>query len=263
MKLNLKEEFTSLAGAVKSLNKKITVILLSVAVLQTVSWYLTSRQFFRNNFYYTIFDGNTNADVYEFIYWFAGDFITFFICGLLIIKLFFRENLKDYGVNFGSFSLGIKISLISIAVMSVVIWFVSASNSFSESYPLLERSKYDWGVFLIFQAFLLLFLFAWEFFWRGFMLFGLKKEFGYYAVLLQMIPFVILHNGKPFLETFGAIGGAIALGIIAYRTGSFLYGVIIHYAVYFMLDFLSILRFRTGISGSGLNSFFQIISKLF
>jgi hypothetical protein len=63
-------------------------------------------------------------------------------------------------------------------------------------------------------------------------LFGLKEKFGFYAVLIQMIPFVILHNGKPELETFGAIAGGIALGILALRTKSFYYCVSSSYWCY-------------------------------
>lgn len=263
MKINFKDELLNLYSAIKSLNKKVVIVLLSVAVLQTISWYFTSRQFFRSNFYYTIFEGDTNAGLYEFIYWFLGDFAVFFICGALLIKLVFKEKVRDYGLNLNEKQLGFTVVLPAIVIMCPVIWIVSASPSFAESYPLLQMARTDWGIFLVFQIFLLAFLFAWEFFWRGYMLFGLKKEFGYYAVLIQMIPFVILHNGKPFTETSGAILGALALGILAYRTGSFIYGVIIHYGVMIMIDFFSIMRYRTGNSGTGIDSFFQIVSKIF
>ena len=263
MKINFKEELAALISAVKTLNKKIVIILLSVAVLQTVSWYFTSRQFFRTNFYYTLFADNPNASLYEMIYWFAGDFLVFFVCSLLIIKLVFKEKISDYGLNLKEAGPGLRLTVLFILIMLPVVWFVSASPSFVESYPILASTKTDWAVFLVYEFFLLLFLIAWEFFWRGYLLFGLKKEFGYYAILIQMIPFVILHNGKPFFETAGAIFGALALGILAYRTGSFLYGVIIHYAVMFMIDFFSIMRFRTGNTGAGINSFFQFVSKLF
>lgn len=106
-------------------------------------------------------------------------------------------------------------------------------------------------------------MFAWEFIWRGFMLFGLEKKFGYYSVLIQMIPFVILHNGKPFLETFGAIFGGIALGILALRTRSFYYCVIIHIGVMYSIDVISSLRFRADDYGIGITSLINIIKQFF
>jgi uncharacterized protein len=83
-----------------------------------------------------------------------------------------------------------------------------------QKYPHLPAARDSWNIFFIYESGMLLYMFAWEFIWRGFMLFGLKEKFGYYAVLIQMIPFVILHNGKPELETFGAIAGGIALGFL-------------------------------------------------
>lgn len=88
------------------------------------------------------------------------------------------------------------------------------------------------------------------------MLFGLEKKFGYYAVLIQMIPFVILHNGKPDIETFSSIIGGIALGILALRTRSFIYGVFVHFAIMLFIDLFSTLRTRA-------EAVFEVVSDLF
>jgi membrane protease YdiL (CAAX protease family) len=106
-------------------------------------------------------------------------------------------------------------------------------------------------------------MFAWEFIWRGFTLFGLEKKFGWYAVFIQMIPFVILHNGKPFLETFGAILGGIGLGIIALRTRSVYYCIIIHLGVIYSIDILSVLRYRANDYGVGFESFINLLKQFF
>ena len=95
------------------------------------------------------------------------------------------------------------------------------------------------------------------------MLFGLEEKFGYYTVFIQMIPFLILHNGKPAAETFGAITAGIALGILALRTRSILYCVIVHMSVMFNIDFISVLRYRAGDYGIGLGSLLNIIYELF
>jgi len=95
------------------------------------------------------------------------------------------------------------------------------------------------------------------------MLFGLEAKFGYYAILIQMIPFVILHNGKPMPETFGAILGGIALGILAFRTRSFFYGVLVHIGIMFTIDIICTLRFRADDYGLGIYSLLNIIKQLF
>jgi membrane protease YdiL (CAAX protease family) len=103
-------------------------------------------------------------------------------------------------------------------------------------------AKSNWTIFIIYEIGMFTYLFAWEFIWRGFMLFGLEEKFGYYSVFIQMIPFVILHNGKPELETFSAILGGIILGIVALRTRSFIYGVFIHFAIMLSIDLFSTIR---------------------
>jgi hypothetical protein len=235
---------------------------MSVAVLQTISYYYTSRRFFRE-YLFESFQGFPQPFLIEYLYWFIGDFLTFFIVGALIIKFVLKENLKDYGLQLGDYKTGVKISFLFFGVMIVLIWFVSATPAFADKYPHLTEAKSNWNVLLIYEAGMLIYMIAWEFIWRGFMLFGLEKKFGYYSVLFQMIPFVILHNGKPFLETFGSIFGGIALGILALRTRSFYYCVIIHIGVMFSIDLISTLRFRANDYGIGITSLVNLVKQIF
>jgi membrane protease YdiL (CAAX protease family) len=257
----LKNELSGLIEIIKKLDKKVIVIFLSVSFLQTISFYFTSRRFFRENLFEQ-FQHFPDPHLIEYLYWFIGDFFTLFILSALIIKFVLNENLSDYGLKLGDVKAGLWFSLIFIAVMIILTWFVSATPAFAEKYPLLNSSKKSWGIFLIFEAGMLVYMIAWEFIWRGFMLFGLEKKFGYYSVLIQMIPFVILHNGKPFLETFGAIFGGIALGILALRTRSVYYCIITHLGVMYSIDLISALRYRADDYGIGLTSIINLINKI-
>ena len=51
----------------------------------------------------------------------------------------------------------------------------------------------------------------------------------------QAIPFVLLHLGKPFLETLACIPGGFIFGYVAYRTRSFLPCFVIHFGMYMMM----------------------------
>jgi uncharacterized protein len=259
---NLKSEINGLLKSVKELDKKVLAIFISVAILQTISFYFTSRRFFRANLFEQ-FQNYSDPYLLEYLYWFIGDFFTFFILGIIIIKFGFKEKLSDYGLQLGDIKIGLSFSLLFLLVMIIFIWFVSATPAFAEKYPHLSSAKSDWNTLFIYEAGMLLYMFAWEFIWRGFMLFGLEKKFGGYAVLMQMIPFVILHNGKPFLETFGAIFGGIALGILALRTRSFYYCVVTHIGVMFSIDVISSLRFRANDYGIGIASIVNIIKLIF
>lgn len=258
----LKSEFQSFLKVLKTLDRKVIIIFLSIGILQTISWYFTSRRFFRENLF-EHFQNFNHPYLLEYLYWFIGDFFTLFVLSSLIIKFVLKEKLSDYGFKVGDYKAGLSISLIFILLMALIIWFISATPEFANKYPLLDSAQKSWKIFLIFEIGMLIYMIAWEFIWRGFMLFGLEKRFGYYSVLIQMIPFVILHNGKPFGETLGAILGGIALGILALRTRSIYYCIITHISVMYSIDFISTLRFRANDYGIGISSLVNLIKQIF
>lgn len=258
----LKIEVESLIKAIKTLDRKVVIIFLSVAILQTISWYFTSRRFYRENIF-EHFQGFSHPYLLEYFYWFIGDFFTLFILSSLIIRFILKEKISDYGFKIGDYKTGLFISLLFVLLMVLINWFISATPNFADKYPLLDSAKNSWMIFLIFESGMLIYMIAWEFIWRGFMLFGLERRFGYYSVLIQMLPFVILHNGKPFPETIGAILGGIALGVLAIRTRSVYYCIIAHIGTMYSIDLISTLRFRANDYGIGLSSLVNLVKQIF
>ena len=263
MKTFLKSELESAKEELKFIDSKVLVIFLSVAVLQTISWYFTSRQFFRDNFPLDFFSVGATADLFEFIYWFLGDFIVLFILPLLIIKYFLKESIPRYGLKLGKVKIGLKYFISFSVIILIAAWFLSTLPAFSENSPFLQIAKENWVIFIVFEIGALIYMFAWEFIWRGFMLFGLEAKYGMNAIIIQMLPFVILHNGKPFVETISSIVGALLLGYIALRTRSIIYGVLIHFILFFSMDLFSTIRFRTNDFAIGINSLTNFLVQLF
>lgn len=259
----LLKELKLFRDQLKSSDKKVVSILVSVALFQTLSWYFFSRRFFRENLSSQFFTGSDNLKLIEYLYWFIGETIPLFILPLLIIKFLFKEKIRNYGVSAGNISLGIKYTILFSIVMIIIVWFSSANAEFAGRYPHIQEAKMNWTIFFIYELGMLIYMFNWEFVWRGYMLFGLEEKFGFYAIFIQMIPFVILHNGKPFLETIGAIFGGIALGFLAYRTRSVFYPVLVHFITMFSIDFFSVLRSRTNELGISPKSIYNIVEKLF
>ncbi|GMU96706.1 CPBP family intramembrane glutamic endopeptidase [Ignavibacterium album] len=258
----LKQEVYKFLNDLKQLDRKIVTIFLAIGILQTFSWYFTSRSFFRENLF-DFFLHTKDPYLIEYLYWFVGDFFTFVLPTLLIIKLFFKERIADYGFNPGNWKLGISFSIVFLLIMIPVIWFISASDVFIQKYPHLSSARESWKIFFVYELGMLIYMIGWEYFWRGFMLFGLEEKFGFYSIFIQMIPFVILHNGKPFIETLGAIPGGIALGWLALRTRSFYYCVVVHIGVMYSIDLISVIRYRTNEYGIGFQSLFNIIGNIF
>lgn len=237
------KEFNTFADSIKSLEPKVITIFLSVIVLQMISWYFLNPNFINQNILYNYFDYGELEEFSAYFLWFIGDFVLFFIIPLLIIKFLFKEKTKFYGFQLENKKVGIFFIIISILIITPILIFISIIFKINDFSPLkdIPTLKNDYFSFYIIS--LLLFLFAWEFIWRGFMLFGLEKKFGIYSIFIQMIPFVILHNGKPIIETFSSIFGALFLGYLAIRTRSFIYGFFIHSYLIVFLEIYFYLKF--------------------
>ena len=79
-----------------------------------------------------------------------------------------------------------------------------------------------------------------EFFFRGFILNGLRRALGSNAIFVMIVPYCMIHYGKPMPETLGAIGAGLILGTLALRTRSIWGGVLIHISVALTMDVLAL-----------------------
>jgi len=159
----------------------------------------------------------------------ATQLVYYLLVPLAASWLLFRDKPWDYGIRIGRWKPSIILAAISLGVMALILYGASTIPEFRSYYRMYDI---DWPQLLMSHA---LYMFAWEFLFRGYMLFGLERSIGKSAIFVQTIPFVLLHLGKPFLETLACIPGGFILGFIAYRTRSFLPCFIIHLGMYVMM----------------------------
>ncbi|HEY2981356.1 MAG TPA: CPBP family intramembrane glutamic endopeptidase [Anaerolineales bacterium] len=148
--------------------------------------------------------------------------ILYLVVPLLIILIAFRESPAQYGFTLGDWKAGLSITLIAIAVIGPILWFVARGDAMQAYYEK-QVSGLPWNTFQD--------LLGWEFFFRGWILFGYARKFGPEALWLQAVPFALAHVGKPEIETLSTIFGGFVFGWVAYRTRSFLYPFLIHWFV--------------------------------
>lgn len=178
-----------------------------------------------------------NNRLFELIYWGSIIFICYFIVPAIFIKTVLKQNLIDYGLSFKGLFTSYKTYLIFFLFMLPLVIGVSFSESFQHKYPFYKPyNEALYPNFLIWQCFYFLQFFALEFFFRGFMVHGLKKKFGYYSIFIMMIPYCMIHFQKPMPETIGAIVAGIVLGSLSLKSKSIWLGVAIHYSVAITMD---------------------------
>jgi len=151
---------------------------------------------------------------------------------LLVVVLAFRQSPKEFGFQLGDWKAGLAITLGAMALIGPVIWFVVRADDTMRSYY-----EYLFGPALPVMTFLD--LIGWEFFFRGWLLFGYARKFGDHALWLQAVPFAIAHIGKPEIETLSTIFGGFLFGVVAWRTKSFLYPFLIHWFVFTFTVFVA------------------------
>ena len=157
----------------------------------------------------------------QFKYW--DRVILYLIIPLAIITLVFRENPREYGFGFGDWKAGLIITGMGILIMAPIIYFLGSGDESMQAYYQPFLNGLPWTTFLD--------LIGWEFLFRGWILFGYLRKFGPESLWLQAVPFAIMHNGKPEVETLSTIFGGFAFGWVAYRTRSFLYPFLIHWFI--------------------------------
>lgn len=131
--------------------------------------------------------------------------------------------------------------LLLFAPVGILVFVVSLSPAFQEQYPFFTAPTHSGvasalGLQLTWELAYGLQFFALEYFFRGFLLRGLAAELGSMAVLLMVIPYCMIHFGKPLPECIGSIVAGLVLGTLAMDTRSIWGGVTVHVAVAWQMD---------------------------
>jgi membrane protease YdiL (CAAX protease family) len=158
-----------------------------------------------------------------------------------LLYFVFRHKPKDFGISFGNPRLWLRDVVVFYLLFLIILVIAFKFTNLKNVYPLYRKSTQGLSYFLFFQLIQLWYMLGWEFFFRGFMLFGLERKFGRMAILVQAVPFAIVHFKKPQLEAYGSIFAGIFLGLMGLRARSFLPCFLLHYMIILTADLLGII----------------------
>jgi uncharacterized protein len=197
-------------------------------LLLSVYYYFGYGSFLKEAFPY--FNSALHGDAYAYMTQFAVFFVLMLVIPAAYMKFKMNANFAEFGLGLGNVKAGLKLLAICIPIILVVLYFGTDSPDVRSEYPLAKSLHRQHEMIIWYHlAYVALYYVAWEFFFRGFLLFGLKDRFGVFnAILIQTIASCLIHLGKPASETIGAIFIGILFGIFAYRTRSIWYVFILH-----------------------------------
>ena len=214
-----------------------TIILITSAVLPAMHRHLGSIDFVLGRFPLL---GLTGA-VYSS---FAMAAILMGLIPAAILRWGFDEKVSSYGLRLGDWKAGLKSVAVLYPLITVALLLPASQTAEMRAfYPLDTSAGYSAAALLLHEfARLVLFYVAWEFFFRGYMLFGLRRHIGdWMAICIQTIPQCLWHIGCPSGELFSSIAAGILFGILAIRTRSILWPLVLHVLIGVTTDVLIVL----------------------
>jgi membrane protease YdiL (CAAX protease family) len=181
------------------------------------------------------------GDLYRLAWWALTRIAGYTIIPFAIWKVLFpKDSLLDMGLRLRGFLSHAWIYIVCLAVVVPAVFIVASQPDFGNYYPFYKKSSRSWFDFVVWEALYVLQFFALEVFFRGFWLNTLRRSMGSTAIFAMTVPYCMIHYGKPYFETCGAVVAGIALGSLSMRTKSIYSGFLVHVTVALLMDFLAL-----------------------
>jgi membrane protease YdiL (CAAX protease family) len=135
----------------------------------------------------------------------------------------------ELGLGLGDRRAGMALLSVGLPVALLAVYVGTRSPAIAAYYPLDPAVTRDLASFLPHAILYVAYYLGFEYFFRGFLLFGLVERLGplganaYQAGLATLV-----HAARPEMEFWAALPASLAFGWVALRTRSIWYGVVIH-----------------------------------
>lgn len=129
----------------------------------------------------------------------------------------------------------VGILLVAILVcIPIVVWMFP---EFAEFYPRYKPARTSVVALVEYELAMGIYMFCWEYYYRGFMLFGLGRTLGpVAAIVVQAYPFFLLHQHKPEPEMISSWFGGILMGWLCWRAKSAWPSFLLHWVLYTTME---------------------------
>ena len=225
-------------GAAGTFKWQILVILVTVAVSLTLQEYIGDRGFFEDHFkphgadpYYTL---------KGFAWWSGWRVLGYVVIPMTVLALMPGERIVDYLLSPRGYFKHLWIYAVLFLCVLPAVLLASTTPAFRHTYPFYRMANRSHLDLALWEGIYATQFVALEFFFRGFILSGLRRALGSNAIFVMIVPYCMIHYGKPLPETLGAIGAGLILGTLAMRTRSLWGGVLIHIGVAATMDILAL-----------------------
>jgi hypothetical protein len=188
-------------------------------------------------------DGLIRMRTYDELYlriWWGGTRIGGYLLPFAVWPLLFRrDSLLDFGLRPRGFLEHAWIYALCVTLMVPLMLIIKQQPDFGTYYPIYKLAGRSWLDFLLWEAIYLGQFLGLEIFFRGWMI-RATRVFGVGAIWAMVVPYCMIHYGKPYLEACGAIVAGVVLGSLSMRTKSIYSGFLVHCTVAVLMDILAL-----------------------
>jgi membrane protease YdiL (CAAX protease family) len=184
----------------------------------------------------------SDARFHQRVFWAVTRAIGYVVIPAVVLRLVLRARVVDYGLRLRGI---LPHGLVYLAMLLAIAPFVvgaSFTRPFQATYPFyrLDPGEPLWPHLWAWELLYASQFAALEFFFRGFLLHGLKRRLGYASIFVMVVPYVMIHFEKPLAECLGAVVAGLVLGTLSLKSGSMWWGAAIHTVVAWGMDLLSL-----------------------
>ena len=180
--------------------------------------------------------------LYGHAWWGFVHLLGYALIPMMVVKWGFKQSIGDYGWQFGAVREHLKWYVFLAGLILIFLTFASFRPDFQTHYPFYHYAFRSWVDFLGWELIYIIQFISLEFFFRGFIVNGLRPYFGSSAVYIMCLPYLMIHFPKPWLEASGAIFFGLFLGMLALRSRSIWGGVGVHVTIAVSMDVAALLQ---------------------
>lgn len=213
-----------------------------VVVFEGVLVLLAQWQGYPGHYWVQIIEQSGWQGLARLAWWSGAHLVTFVVVPWLVVTFFLNVRMRDLGWGWGETHrhwLGYAYLLTPILFMVII---ASHMPDFTDHYPFYRGAGRSWFDFIAWQALYLLQFACLEFFFRGYIVNTLRPNFGSAAIWIMIVPYLMIHFTKPWLEATGSVFFGLFLGILAVRSRSIWGGFFVHAGVAVSMDIAALVQ---------------------
>lgn len=169
-------------------------------------------------------------------WWFLMHLLWLGLVPLWLARQGLGMSWAQLGCGWGETSRHYRGYVLLAAPILLFVAIASQGDDFVNHYPFYSHAGRSWTDFVLWQLLYLSQFVLVEFFFRGFLVNGLRPVLGVNAIYVMCVPYMMIHLPKLPMEALGAIVFGFLLGILALQSRSIWGGVLVHMAIALAMD---------------------------